>query len=149
MVDLTSAQLPMKVSYPGKVALGDMQNVITVMNWNKSLAEGNLNVGDLLADSVTWYMSDGMFGSMTRDSVLAVIRSWRNSMKTVEVNFVTILPVKYVDQNQDWVLSWTEEKDTTLKDSVETYNLHEDYLMVNGKIRTVYQYNRKTGPHGM
>jgi hypothetical protein len=147
--DPSAVQLPMKLSYTGKWTLGDPQNALTVMNFDNKLMNGDMDLGSMLADTVAAHFSDGSVVEVTKDSVIAMIKAWRNSMSKVEINYTTIIPVKNIDQNQDWVLTWMEEKDTNMKDSVDSFNLHEDYYMVNGKIRTVYQYRQNIKSTGM
>jgi hypothetical protein len=139
-------QLPMELQYGGKWEMGDMNNAVTVMEWNKRLSDNNMNVGDLLADSVSWFLNDGWEATMAKDSALSSITKMLSNYSKIEISYVAIIPVRNVDKNADWVMSWTDEKYTNKKGSVESHSLHEDYYLVNGKIRTVFQYDRKTAP---
>jgi hypothetical protein len=139
-------QLPMELQYGGKWEMGNMNNAVTVMEWNKRLSNGDKNVGDLLADSVSWFLNDGWEATMSRDSAVSTINKMLSNFTRIEISYVAIIPVKNIDKNAEWVLSWTDEKYTNKKGSVESHSLHEDYYLVSGKIRTVFQYDRKTAP---
>jgi hypothetical protein len=148
-LDLSTLFLPFKLSYPGKIVFGDPGNVVTDMNFNKRFIEGDTDLGEYLADRVSLYFPDGSSVSATRDSILSLIKVFRKSLSEVEMHYISIFPIKNLDQNQEWILSWFQETDTYLNDSVDSYFIHEDIYFQNGKIRSVYQYSRKPNPAGM
>lgn len=139
-----SVTLPMEVSYKGTPEIGSMTNVQTVMEWNKRLSELNVDLGDLLADTVSFHLADGMEVTTSRDSAVAFLAGYVSGMSSIKINFTTALPVNIVDQeNDEWVFSWTEETYTHKDGKVEHHFIHEDYFMQKGKIREVFQYARQ------
>lgn len=137
--------LPMDVAYKGEASIGSRDNMAVVMNWNKALSEKNPNAAAaLLADSVEVTLADGSYFKTTRDSLMSVVTNMINSYDTVKVDFVALLPVNVkTDKGTDeWVFSWTDERYSNAKVK-EHNNIHEDYLIKNGKIAVVFQYAQK------
>lgn len=137
--------LPMDVYYKGDASIGSRENMAVVMNWNKALSEKNPTAAAaLLADSVEVTLADGSYFKTTRDSLMSVVTNMINSYDTVKVDFVAMLPVNVkTDKGTDeWVFSWTDERYSNAKVK-EHNNIHEDYLIKNGKIAVVFQYAQK------
>lgn len=141
-----SVQLPMKLSYSGTPEIGSMTNVQTVMEWNKRFSLLNMDVGDLLADTVTFHLSDGMEMTATRDSAIAFVRAYVSDISKIDISYTAAIPVNVVERGDEWVFSWTEESYTLKNGGVEHAFYHEDYRLLNGKIREVFQYARKLAP---
>lgn len=143
----SNENLPMPLAYSGQSSIGSNSNTITVMNWNKYLSSGQLDSAfALLADSVTISLADGMILNTTSDSVKTILRAYLNNMKSMKLQYVAAVPVDMQTsgtQTDEWVLSWTDEEYTMKDGSVDHSILHEDYRLVNGKIREVNQYARK------
>jgi hypothetical protein len=137
-----SVVLPVEVTYKGVPVIGNMKNVQTVMEWNKRLSELNLDLGDLLADTVTFHLHEGVDITASRDSSIAVLKQFVNSMASVKINYTAVIPVDNATVNDEWVFSWTEETYNYKDGKTAHHFLHEDYRMVDGKIREVYQYAR-------
>jgi hypothetical protein len=144
-----SVSLPMEIAYKGQPEIGSMKNVQTVMEWNKRLSELNLNLGDLLADTVTVHLAEGVEMTATRDSTLAFLKTFVMGMSKIEIHYTAAVPVNVMPQNDEWVFSWTDEKYTLKNGNVEHNFLHEDYRLEGGKIREVFQYSRKPAPSGI
>ena len=138
--------LPMEVNYKGTPSIGSMKNVQTVMEWNKRLMELNMNLGDLLADTVTWHLADG--GEMTapRDTAIAAIKKFMTDFTNIKVVYSAAVPVNNNEMKHEWVFSWTDETYTHKDGKIEHTFIHEDYRLEGGKIREVYQYSRKDAP---
>ena len=141
--------LPMEVAYKGQPEIGSMKNVQTVMEWNKRLSELNLNLGDLLADTVTVHLSEGVEMTASRDSTLAFLKTFVMGMSRIEIHYTAAVPVDVMPQNHEWVFSWTDERYTLKNGNIEHNFLHEDYRLEGGKIREVFQYSRKPAPSGI
>jgi hypothetical protein len=146
----TEVALPMEVAYKGAPAIGSSVNTVTVMNWNKWLSNGNLDSAfTLLADSVTVRLASGAVFNTTADSIKTIIRGYFGEMSATNIQYVAVVPIDVKLENgisDQWVLSWTDE-DYTMKDGKKEHNIiHEDYRLVNGKIREVNQYARKLAP---
>ena len=138
--------LPMEVTYKGTPGLGNPKNVQTVMEWNKRLSELNMDLGDLLADTVTWHLQDGVEMTAPRDSAIVAIKSYLADMTNVKIVYTAAVPIDNKDRNDEWVFSWTDETYTHKDGKVEHNFIHEDYRLVAGKIREVFQYLRKDAP---
>lgn len=143
-------KLPLELWYNYKKAeIGNYENMVTVMKWNKFLGEKKVDSAcALLADSVTIYLADGTMSNTVRDSVKAQIGAFINSMKTITIKYMYALPLNAVFENktEEWVESVTDEE-YFFKDGKHQHSyFSEDYRMENGKIRLVYQYERKILP---
>jgi hypothetical protein len=136
--------LPMEMTYKGNMALGDMNNVKTVMEFNKRLTELNGDVADLLADTVTFRFDDGTeFIDMSRDSALAIINGFLGSVTEINVVFNKVIPIDNTDMKHQWVLSWTDEQ-YTFKDGKQEHKfLQETIRIKDGKIREALQFSRR------
>lgn len=146
----TEVALPMPVAYKGASSIGSNANTVTVMNWNKWLSNRQLDSAfSLLADSVTVRLASGEMFNTTADSMKTIIRGYFGEMTATNIQYVAVLPVDVKLDNgvtDQWVLSWTDEE-YTMKDGKKEHNIiHEDYRLVNGKIREVNQYARKLAP---
>jgi hypothetical protein len=135
--------LPVEFTYKGKPAIGNSKNVLTVIECNKRLSELNTDVGEFLADTVTWNMSDGTSVTAPRDSMLTTLKEFIGALSSMKIVYVSAIPVNNEAVGDEWVFSWTEETYTFKDGKVESQDLHEDYKMVGGKIREIYQYARK------
>jgi hypothetical protein len=138
-----SVPLPFEVAYKGTPTIGSMKNVQTVMEWNKRFSQLNFNLGDLLADTVTFHLSDGFNITATRDSTIAFVRAYAADMAKIDVDYTAAVPVNMVGQDHEWVFSWTTETYTSKDGKAEKAFFHEDYRLEAGKIREVFQYARQ------
>jgi len=134
---------PVELSYKGTPAVGDFNNVKRVLESNKRLTELNADIGEFYADSVIMHLADGGEISGPRDSVLVAVSGWIQSLTSLKIDVISAIPVNNADLNHEWVFVWTDEVHTYKDGKVVTQTLHEDYRMVNGKIREIYQYTRK------
>jgi hypothetical protein len=135
--------LPVELSYKGATKLGDMKNVKSVLESNKRLSEMNPDIGEFLADSVTMHLADGVLLSGPRDSILADISAFINSLESIKIEFIAAVPVDNMDLKHEWVFCWTEETHHYKDGRVVIQELHEDYRLEGGKIREIFQYTRK------
>jgi hypothetical protein len=141
-----SVTLPMNLIYPGTPEIGHMKNVQTVMEWNKRLSGLNFDVAELLADTVSFHLADGMEMTASRDSTIIFLKGYAAGLAKIEIVYVAAIPVNVVEQRHQWVLSWTDETFTLKNGAVDQNYYHEDYRMEGGKIREVFQYARKRSP---
>jgi hypothetical protein len=141
-----SITLPMEVTYKGTPAIGNMKNVQTVMEWNKRLGALNTELGDLLADTVSVHLSDGFEMTVPKDTLIVFLKDFVAGMTSVNIVYTAATPVDNTTTKDEWVFSWTDETYTHKDGKVEHTFIHEDYRMVEGKIREVFQYARKEAP---
>ena len=138
--------LPMPVAYTGQSSIGSNNNTVTVMNWNKYMSMGQVDSAfALLSDSVSISLADGSAFNTKNDSIKTILQAYVSNMKSIKIQYVAALPidVKTSTQTDEWVLSWTDEVYTMKDGSVDHNIIHEDYRLVNGKIRQINQYARK------
>lgn len=134
-------ELPVKMSYDGKATIGKTENIVTVMNFNTRFIDNNFeNYGSLLADSVTFTLADGTNFNGVRDSAIAVIKAWRESMTAARQSYISAIAVDNKEKGDEWVLQWIDEAHDYKDGKKEHMILHEDYRLVSGKIREVFQY---------
>jgi len=134
-------KLPLEVSYKGTPALGSWDNATTVMNFNTAFINGDKDkMGSLLADSVTFTMADGSGFNGIRDSALAVITNWRQSMTDAKQSYIAIVPLNNTTTKDEWVFQWIDEEHNYKDGKKDHAILHEDYRLVGGKIRQINQY---------
>lgn len=128
-------------AYSGSFVMHDASMTNIVTGWNNAIVASDFDkAATYLADSVDIYFWDGMYLNASKDSVMAFAREVVGSFTSIEVSFDAAIPVRSTDQNETWVLSWTDEKWTDADGKVEHMSMHEDYLIVDDKIRTVRQY---------
>ena len=139
----TKVVLPFKLSYEGTAVIGNPENIKTVMNFNRDFAEGKMeNIGSYFADSVHVVFADGAEVNSSRDSAAAMITGWRNTISDIQLSYITAVAVDNKDKGDEWVFQWIDEADN-YKDGKKVHHiLHEDYRLVNGKIREVFQYSQ-------
>jgi hypothetical protein len=135
--------LPMEVSYKGTPSIGDVNNVKVVMEWNKRISERNFSLGDLLADTVTWHLADGMEMTAPRDPALVALNQMLSDLTEIKIKYISAIAVNNAEQKDEWVFSWTDETYTHKDGKIDHTLFHEDYRMENGKIREVFQFQRK------
>jgi hypothetical protein len=142
-VSSKKVELPVEVMYKGTAAIGNPENMVTVMNWNKNMISGDVTAaGNLIADSLTVTLSDGMHVELAHDSAVAFLGGWRSSMDSAKQSYGAIIAVDNKDAGDEWVIQWTKESYFYKTGKSETVNLNESYRLVNGKIREVSQYAR-------
>ncbi|MEO8112062.1 MAG: hypothetical protein ABI594_18580 [Ginsengibacter sp.] len=136
--------LPYKFSYEGTPVIGNTQNIKTVMDFNHDFADGKTdNMESYFADSVHVVFADGTEYDNPRDSVIAMIKSWRNTISNIQLSYISALAIDNKDKGDEWVFQWIDEADN-YKDGKKVHHLlHEDYRLVNGKIREAFQYSRE------
>lgn len=133
--------LPAKMSYDGSATIGKTENIATVMNFNLDFIAGKFdNYASYLADSVTYTLADGSKFNNVRDSAIAAIKGWRESMTDARQSYISAFAVDNKDKGDEWVMQWIDEAHDYKDGKKEHLILHEDYRLVNGKIREMFQY---------
>src|SRR5215203_2208455 len=130
--------------YSSKFEMGNPKNVKTIFDLFTDWDNNNLdNAKDKFADSVTIVPGSGDMMVGTRDSIMAQMKPYRNSLGTVNTQVHAVVPLRSTDKNEDWVLVWFKEyrtDDKGKKDSVEfqeTWRINKD-----GKADLLYQYQQ-------
>ena len=127
--------------YSGSFEMMDNQNLEIVDGWMDALVAQDWDAaGEYLSDSVTIIFDDGDYRITSRDSLISEARNYFEGA-TIEIDFVAAMAVKSTVQNDDWVLSWTNES-YVRADTTERIVLHEVYQIVENKISFVRQFSR-------
>lgn len=135
--------LPQKMLYQATAAEGDPNLIVSVMNFNTDFIGGKMdNIGSYLADSIHVIFADGMESTTVRDSMVNMIKSWRGSMDSAKQNYISAIAVKNKDNGDEWVMQWIDETHYYKGGKKEHMVYHEDYRMVNGKIRELFQHQQ-------
>jgi hypothetical protein len=132
-------------TYSGSFVKADEGLTDAVLGWNNALSTPTdlETAATFLADSVTVFMWDGTVVNGSKDSVMSFVKQFVSGTASVKVDFDAITAVRSTDRNEDWVLSWTDERWTDTEGKEDHMWIHEDYMMENGKIRMVRQYGMK------
>lgn len=139
----TKVDLPYKFSYDATPVVVGNQNTKIVMDFNKDFADGKTdNIGSYFADSVHLVFADGSEFNGIRDSAVAMATQWRKTISDIQLSYIAAMAIDNKANGDQWVFQWVEEVDN-YKDGKKHHEiLHEDYRLVNGKIREVLQYSQ-------
>ena len=135
-------------TYSGSFEKADESLREPVLGWNNAISTPTDfdEAAQYLADSVTIYLMDGSMFNASKDSIMSLVNVMLGDFTSIDVQFDAITTVHSKDQNQDWVLSWTNETMVNAAGEEENVLVHEDYLIEDGKIRMVRQFGMKTSP---
>jgi hypothetical protein len=132
-------QSPYDISYSSKFAMDDPTNAESVLKLWKAYDNADFNsVKSLFADSFEVHMADGMSMHTSRDSSLANVTAFRNSLAAASSTVTAVMAVKSTDRN---------EKDTQKNGKVDSADLHEAWQFNNnGQAVLLLQYKRSYAP---
>jgi len=129
-----------RYTYSNSFEMADKANLEIVRNWNNAIVAMDLDLAfSYVADSIDIILVDGTTYDTTRDSLRVVINQFMEEFSNINVDFIAGVAVTSTDMNDTWVLSYTDEYFTS-EEGEERSIIHELYRMVDGKIRSVYQY---------
>lgn len=136
---------PYPILYSSSFAIDDPKNAETILALWKAYDAGNLSsVKDLFADTVDVYLASGMHMRVSRDSTIAAVQGFRNTLAAAVDQVNAVMAVKSTDKNEHWVLVWGQEKDTHKNGKVDSVQLQETWrLDGNGKANLLYQFAEK------
>ena len=127
--------------YSGSFEMMDNQNIDVVNGWMDALVAKDWDAAaNFLSDSVTVIFSDGTYLNTVSDSLIAGAREYFEGA-TIEIDFVAAIAVKSTVQDDDWVLSWTDEN-YIRSDTTERVVLHEAYRLDDNRITFIRQFSR-------
>ena len=135
-------QSPYSIMYSSSFVIDDPKNAETTLAIWKAYDNGNIAaVKDLFADTVEVNLAGGMTMRASRDSVVAAVQAYRNSMSAAVDEVNAVMAVKSTDKNEHWALVWGKEKDTHKNGKVDSVYLQETWGFDNaGKARLLYQF---------
>ncbi|MFT3702071.1 MAG: hypothetical protein QM802_06865 [Agriterribacter sp.] len=134
---------PYTMGYSSQFEFIDPEKGKMVLNMWKDFDNNSLdNSKDKFADTVSLQFP-GMKLRSTRDSIIAVTKSYRGLYNAVASNVDVVMSVRSTDKKGDWVLVWGREIKTDKKNITDTTELHEVWgLNKEGKIEAIEQYIR-------
>lgn len=128
-------------NYSGSFEMADMANFDVVRQWGDAMVQGDREtLAALLSDSVSVYLADGMIYNTTRDSLMSAIDGYLASVSDLSVVYHAGMAINSRKQGDNWGLSWTTETYTDADGKEQRIVLQENYLIENGKVRSVRQY---------
>jgi len=143
--DTKTFTLPEGFSYAGRnPEMGNPDNLQLIMDWNERRSNLQHEVGDLIADTLTMYMSDGTEWIISRDSVITRLGGLYDEMSGQKITVNAAIPIYYSDLDHEWVYSWVHIQTGNIDGQKTANYFHEDYRIINGKIRMIYQFKRMT-----
>lgn len=144
-VTMRPIQSPYPVLYSSSFAIDDPKNAESLLALWKAYDAGTLSSAkDLLADTVDVYMAGGMHMRASRDSTIAFVQRFRNTMSAVASEVNAVMAVKSTDKNEHWALIWGMEKDTHKNGKADSVQLQETWRFDdNGKANLLYQFVQK------
>lgn len=139
----TEPEVKQKYNYSGLFEIGDRSNYTIVRQWNEAMkSKDRETLANLLADSVSVYLWDGMIFDTTKDSLMIAIEGYFETFEDINIIYHAGIALKSTDQEDDWGLSWTTENYVDKEGNKERIVLQENFLIENGKIRSVRQYGQ-------
>jgi hypothetical protein len=139
-----SIQSPYPISYSSKFIMDDPKNAESLLALWKAYDNGDLSATkEMFADTVEISLGDGAVMRASRDTVLASVQKFRNSLKTAVDRVSAIMAVKSTDRNEHWALIWGTEIDTYKNGKVDSTDLQETWRFNDaGKANLFFQYKR-------
>ncbi|HEV9036153.1 MAG TPA: hypothetical protein VGQ51_06020 [Puia sp.] len=141
-------QSPFDITYSSKFAMDEPTNAESVLKFWKAYDNGDFStVKNLFADSFEVHLADGMSMHTSRDSTLADVTMFRNSLTASSSTVTAVMAVKSTDRDEHWVLIWGTEKDTHKDGKIDSVDLHEAWQFnKNGQAMMLLQYKRSYAP---
>ncbi|HEY4063009.1 MAG TPA: hypothetical protein VGM30_13980 [Puia sp.] len=137
-------QSPYDIMYSSKFVMDDPKNAESLLAIWKAYDNGDVSKSkDLFADTMTAQLADGSIMRASRDSMLAGLQTFRNSLKSAVDRVDAIMAIKSTDQNEHWALIWGTETDTYKNGKVDSTHLQETWRFnKDGKADLLLQYKR-------
>jgi len=141
--DTTETPVESRYSYTNEFVIGDASNIAVLRNWNNALAAKDVDKAfSYVADSLAVVFDYGKRMSGTNDAMLDSVKAIMNGLDAISVGNIAHVSVASKNKGDQWVLAYTDETYTD-GGTPNRVIVHEVYRMVNGKIRSVYQYSHK------
>ncbi len=139
---------PYAIGYSAKFVMGNPKYAENILTLWKDYDNGTLSAHkDFFADSVEAMLGSGARMHASRDTVIAAIQKYRNSLSAAVDRVDAVMAVKSTDKNEDWVLVWGTETDTHKNGKIDSVDLQETWrINKNGKADLIMQYMRPSAP---
>ena len=137
-------QLPYTASYSSDFEMGNPEHSATILKGGWKDWENNTmdNMKDWVADTIVAFHSDNTM-VQGADSLMARWKRGRAMYSSVIDTIDAVMPVYSKDKNENWVLVWATEINTTTAGKIDTIYLMETYrINKDGKADMLLQYER-------
>ena len=138
----------MPSQYSDTWEIGETKNAVSIINLYKAWVEGDIDsFKEKFADSMEVYWATGDINLGPRDSILAVVKGYRNQFSEVKNEIHAFLSTHHKDTKEDWVLVWVKEITTAKDGKKDSVELQENWRLNSvGKVDRVYQYDAAIKP---
>jgi len=145
---MAEIQSPYAISYSSKFVMDHPKNAETVLKLWKDWDGGDLMVSkDLFADSISLHLGDGSSMQGNKDSILAGMQQFRNTIASAVSTVNAVMAVRSTDKDENWALIWGKEVDTDKKGKVDSFYLQETWRFNKaGKADLMFQYRQAGNP---
>jgi len=135
-----STVYPYKATYSSSFDIGKPEGAKTVLDLWKAYEDNKLaDTRNMWADSVELQFENATFRG-TRDSVVAAGTRARSQFTSVTDSIDAWTPLHSNDRNEDWVAVWGREMSVDKKGRRDTADIHEIWLLKDGKVKFMSQY---------
>ena len=134
---------PYTAAYSSSLEIGDPENTKKVLQLWRDYEDNKLSEGrSSFADTVTFEFGDGSKFRGSADSALAMATKDRSSFASITDSLVAFTCLRTTDKKDNWVLIWGTEYRTDKKGKKMNREIHEGWLLQNGKVSYVFQYSK-------
>jgi hypothetical protein len=105
--------MPYKALYSSDFSMGNPEYTKKVLDMYKALEENRIDdIAQYHADTVTRFNYAQKYITLSRDSLIKVVKKFRSQFKEFSETPEAFMAVHANDKNEDWVLTWIEERVT-------------------------------------
>ena len=134
-------EVTQKYNYSGDLNMGDQSNYAVARQLNDAIVNEDMETASsLFADSVSLYLWDGTIFDVTRDSLMSIMEGYFGEVSNLEIIYHAGMAINSSNQGDDWGLNWATEQYNDADGKLMRINYQENYLIENGKIRSIRQY---------
>ena len=128
--------------------MGNSENLDLIIEWNNRRSNLQYEVGDLIADTLTIYWAEGTEWVAPRDTIVAYLQFQYDNISSQEITINAAIPIYYSDVEHEWIYSWIFREVTFDDGNQSSSYFHEDYRIIDGRIRMIYQFRREPPTRG-
>jgi ketosteroid isomerase-like protein len=143
---MANISYPYKAEYSSDVKMGDPNHSKLVLDFFKAWEENRMDdMKPMLTDSVWVEFSDGNKFNGTADSLIKTGKGFRASFASVRTTIDVWMPVHLNDRNEDYVLVWGKDYNTSKTGKVDSTSGHSYWQIKNNKISGWAEFSKKLG----
>jgi hypothetical protein len=141
MNDALQIDYPYKAEYSSQFEAGDPAHGKLILDMWKAWDDNDLDrQQNFIADTVVLFLPSGDV-VRGKEGFMSSAKEYRGMFSSVKSNVEVWIPLKSVDQNENWVAIWGREEDTDKDGKVSTNLIHEIWRVnKDGKIDFMRQY---------